>query len=291
MKTTKQIVCILICLLINQLAQTQIISNSTPITENGEYSTPVWSPKGDKILITNHHNNELLIVDLKNKNKIQSIKSGDGIGYLANWSDDGKKIIFREKPSQGYFADVKVKSIDITTKNEKFENDIHPDNTKFQPKTKSGEKLSVYINLETTKLEVKKGANEKPQTITKEEGQFYHPLISPNGKMVAVHEGASIYIYNLTGNENRKYAGNGLVTAWLSDSSAIITFEDKSNDGHTITSSDLFLTSIQSLQKTQLTFSEDIIEMYADISPNGKKIAYADEKSGKIFIADFNLNK
>ncbi|WP_299437974.1 hypothetical protein [uncultured Aquimarina sp.] len=287
MKTIKQLSCILLCLILNYSVQSQVISNSIPITSEGEFSSPVWSPQGDKLLITNHHNNELLILDLKNQNQIQSIKNGDGIGYLANWSADGTKIIFREKPSNGYFADVKVKSIDILSRNEKFEQNIHPDNTK----TKPGKQLQVYINLETAKLEVKEESKGKPQIITPEDGQFYHPLLSPNGKMVAVHEGASIYIYDLTGNEKRKYAGNGLVTAWLPDSSAIITFEDKSSDGHTITSSELFLTTVKSIKRTQLTFSDDIIEMYADISPNGKKIAYSDEKSGRIFIADFNIKR
>lgn len=49
--------------------------------------------------------------------------------------------------------------------------------------------------------------------------------------------------------------------------------------------------SEKTLQKTQLTYSDDLIETWSKISPDGKKLAFTDEESGKIFIGDLQLKK
>ncbi|WP_298543718.1 hypothetical protein [uncultured Aquimarina sp.] len=289
MKTTKQIVCIIICLLLNQITRSQIISNSIPITDDGEYSTPIWAPNGQKILFTDHHNDALFIVDLTNSNQIKKIKNGLGIGYLANWSADSQSIIFREKPEGELFGNLIVKSLHLQTGKEKILNDIHPDNTNLSLRAKSNKNLIVYINLETLKLEAKEGMNGKPWVITQEKGQFYHPIISPDQMMVIVHEGPNIYLYSIYGKQDRKSLGMGLASSWLPDSSGIITFEDQSDDGHTISASDLFHIATDSAKKTRLTNSDDKIETWGDISPDGKRIAFSDEKTGRIFVADLTL--
>ncbi len=292
MKTIKLLMCIILCTTIGSHLQSQSkLTNITPVTGKGEFSTPVWSPDGNKLLFTDHNYDALYIVDLNtSNNKIEKIKTAQGIGYLADWSADSKSIIFREKPMAGTFSDVRVKSIDLTTKKEKIVKNLHPDNTKMISKAKSSENLIVYINQETLKLEAKEGINGKPWIITKEEGEFYHPIVSPDQKSVVVHAGANIYMYSVYGKQKVKNLGIGLASSWLPDSSGVVTFEDKSDDGHHVSASELFYISIESSKKIQLTSTKDAIEMWGDVSSDGKKIAYSDEKSGKIFIADLNLN-
>ncbi|SEL78485.1 WD40-like Beta Propeller Repeat [Aquimarina amphilecti] len=289
MKPKTLIACIVFCSWLSQPIQSQSISNSKPITEEGEYSTPVWSPDGQKILFTDHHNDELFVIDLIHENKITKVKNGQGIGYLANWSTDSKSIIFREKPKDGLFSDILVKSINLKTKAEKTLNNVHPDNTDLSLQKKSNKNLIVYINLQTLKLEAKEGINGKPWVITKEEGQYYHPIVSPDQKQVVVHEGPNIYLYPIYKKQERISLGYGLASSWLPNNNGVITFEDKSIDGHTISASDLFYISAKTVSKTQLTNSNDIIETWGDVSPDGKRIAFSDEKSGRIFIADLNF--
>ncbi len=291
MKTFKLITLTILCCLISVIGYSQsYLTNVTPITSGGDFSTPIWSPNGEKILFTNHENNALFTIELKSK-KLEKVKSGEGIGYLANWSLDSNNIIFREKPIGGTFSNLKVKSINLISKKEKVLAGVHPDNTKMVVQTKSGNHLVVYINQETLKLEAKKGVNGKPWVITKEDGQFYHPIVSPNQEYVVVHQGANMYSYRISGKDQRKDLGIGLASSWLPDSSGVVTFEDKSVDGHTVSASDLFYISARSSKKIQLTATPDTVEMWGDISPNGKQIAFSDEKTGAIFIADFNLNK
>ncbi len=293
MKTIKTIVLILQCSLLGSTIHAQSnLTNITPVTPEGEYSTPIWSPNGEKILFTDHHNNALFVLSMKTDKKITKIKSAEGIGYMANWSADGKSVVFREKKEGNTFSDLQVKSIQLDSKKESTLKGVHPDNIKGFSYAKSNTKnLIIYINQETLKLEAKEGINEKPWVITKEEGQYYHPIVSPDQKMVVVHEGPTMFLYPIYKNEKRKELGNGLASGWFPDNSGIITFEDKSEDGHNVTSSELFFISAKSSAKTQLTTSDDLIEMWGNVSPNGKKIAFSDEKSGKIFVADLHLKK
>ncbi|WP_299184643.1 hypothetical protein [uncultured Aquimarina sp.] len=289
MKPNKLIMCTILCILFSTIIRSQMISNSTPITKEGEYSTPIWSPDGQKILFTDHHNDELFVIDLVHENKLTKVKHGQGIGYLANWSTDSESVIFREKPKDGLFSDITVKSINLNTRIEKNLTNVHPDNTNLSLNKKSKKNLIVYINLQTLKLEAKEGIDGKPWVITKEAGQYYHPIVSPNQKQVVVHEGPNMYIYSIYKTQKRTSLGYGLASSWLPDNSGVITFEDKSIDGHTISASELFYISATTVSKTQLTNSNDIIETWGDVSPDGKRIAFSDEKTGRIFVADLNL--
>ena len=291
MKTFKLLV-VMLCSFTCAIGYSQsYLTNVKPITSGGDFSTPVWSPNGQKILFTNHENSTLFFVDLKKRNKVEKVKSAEGIGYLANWSADSNSIIFREKPEGGTFSNLEVKSINLVSKKEKVLTGVHPDNTKMVTQTKSGNHLVVYINQETLKLEAKQGKTGRSWVITKEDGQFYHPIVSPDQKYVVVHEGANMYSYPISGKGQRKHLGIGLASSWLPDSSGIVTFEDESEDGHDVSASELFYISAKSSKKIQLTATPNTIEMWGDISPDGKKIAFSDEKTGAIFIADFNLNK
>lgn len=270
--------------------QAQTLSNITPVTSDGEYIAPVWSPDGTKLLFTGHHNDELYILDLNSDQKIEKLKEGLGIGYRASWSLSGDKVIFSEKLYDGV-SKTQVKSIDIKTRVETVLPYFHLGNLK-QPVhylRRAEEQLIVYVNTKTLKIEAKYGDEGEPWVITKEEGSFYEPLVSPNEKFVVVHEGANIYKYAVDGSISRQDLGKGLATSWTPDSKSVLTFEDSSTDGHNLSASELFVVKMSDLQKKQLTFSKDRIETWADISPNGLKIAFSDEKSGQIFIADLKL--
>ncbi|WP_192822232.1 PD40 domain-containing protein [Rufibacter sp. LB8] len=256
-----------------------------------EYSSPVWSPDGQKLLFTDHHNDALYIKDMAGNGSVKKIKSGQGIGYKARWTADGKGIVFYEKQTSSAGARSLVeKSIDVAGGRERVlsENTSKQANRTFSARKKSS--IQVYINSETLKLEAKDG-NGKPWVITKEEGQFYSPLVSPDGKSVIVNEGANMYLYSINGNGKRKNLGMGLPSSWLPDGSGILTFEDESKDGHSISGSELYFVAVSNGAKTKLTNTPDRIEMWADVSPDGKKVAFSDEKSGKIYVADLKLKK
>ena len=272
-------------------AQGPALQNIREVTSGDhEYSSPVWSPDGQKLLFTDHHNDALYIKDLAGNGSVQKIKEGQGIGYKAKWTPDGKGVIFYEKQTSSGARTFLEKSIDLKGGRERV---LSEDNSSKANRTFSSRKspsLKVYINPQTLKLEARVG-NGEPWVITQEEGQYYSPLVSPDGKKVVVNEGPNIYLYAINGSGKRKNLGVGLPSSWLPDGSGIVTFEDESKDGHTVSGSELYHIALSSNAKTKLTNTADRIEMWADVSPDGKKIAFADEKSGKIYVADLNLKK
>lgn len=266
----------------------QTLSNIEPITEAGVYSAPKWSPDGKQLLCTNHQSNALYVVDVLTKS-VALIKKEEGIGYNAKWSSDGKSIFFNQK--QHTYADGIVKKISIANRSEQVApKHIIGYQKATNPITKSNQEVIIYINLETLKLEARYGLEGNPWIITKEEGQYYHPILSPDGDKVVVHEGADMYIYDVQVKTDRQELGRGLASGWLADGSGILTFEDHSSDGHDVTESELFVITAKSHKKTQLTHTINHIEMWATASPDGKKIAFSDEKTGQIFVANLNLN-
>ncbi|MFC6997067.1 TolB family protein [Rufibacter roseus] len=273
-------------------AQKPVLQNIREITTGeNEYSSPVWSPDGQKLLFTDHHNDALYIKEVAGKSNVQKIKSGQGIGYKARWTPDGKGVIFYEKKAAltgpGTLFE---KSINIKGGRERILTETTSTKANRTFTSKKNPSLKVYINPETLKLEAREGEGE-PWIITPEDGQFYSPLVSPDGKNVIVNEGANMYLYSIHGNAKRKKLGIGLPTSWLPDGSGILTFEDETKDGHTISGSELYHVAIQTNAKTKLTNTPDKIEMWADVSPDGKRITFSDEKSGKIYVADLKFNR
>ncbi|MEM9326897.1 MAG: hypothetical protein AAGA85_14620, partial [Bacteroidota bacterium] len=125
--------------------------------------------------------------------------------------------------------------------------------------------------------------------ITKEAGQYYHPVISPDGQWVIAHEGADMYLYPVEGSTPRKSLGIGLASSWMPDNRGVLTFRDVSIDGHDVSNSELFYIPIDDLKRQPLTNSIDRAEMWADVSSDGKQVAFSDELSGRIFVANLEF--
>ncbi|MBK6398461.1 MAG: PD40 domain-containing protein [Bacteroidetes bacterium] len=74
------------------------MKNIVAVTSEGEFSSPLWSPDGSKILFTTSNFKGLYLISL-NSNKVTIINTIDGAGYNAAWSNDSK-FIFAESDSQ-----------------------------------------------------------------------------------------------------------------------------------------------------------------------------------------------
>jgi Tol biopolymer transport system component len=68
----------------------------------------------------------------------------------------------------------------------------------------------------------------------------------------------------------------------FSPDGAYIVFATPQDDGHQITGSDLWISSVDGTFKQPLTATEEIFEMHPDWSPDGTAIAF--ENDGSIFL-------
>jgi dipeptidyl aminopeptidase/acylaminoacyl peptidase len=89
-----------------------------------------------------------------------------------------------------------------------------------------------------------------------------------------------LYVYEL---ETEKIVdlGEGYFGQWLPDGRIVYCIA--TNDGYVHTSSDLYVINADGAGKMKITNTSDQIEIQPDVSPDGKSVAYRDDKSGRIY--------
>jgi len=253
-------------------AQEVYISNLRQVSnDTNEFQGPKWSPDGTKIIVTGHKKQGLYVIKLDSSFSMQNLTDESGAGVNYSWSANG--------------------SVNYTVKNDDFQ-----PVQKFIPL--GGQYKSAQSQIDTVlyidpdliiKAKLSDGSEE--WVVTECEGSFYNPLISPDKKKVAVNNGAEIWVFPIEGSNSYINLGIGIVSSWSPDSKYILAFIDESPDGEYISNAEMFLLDVEFNKKLQLTESAEIIEMWPSFSPDGKKIAFSELKSGQIFICDFNIKK
>ncbi len=260
------------------------LENIQAVSSGEELSMPVWSPNGDKLLVATSHGMMLKMIDLNARNNIKEISKCRGAGFEASWSADGEKVFFRYKENEKQIHP-EIKSISLSDGKMKSSN-LHPNGLMSASKAIKGNDPIVFVNVENLDIEAQTKDESKCWSITDFDGQFYRPVLSPDKKTVIVHEKSEMYLFAADGSGLIKHLGTGLASSWSPDGKYVLAFLDESNNGHTISGSELYLIDIDAGKMTQFTHTEGVNEMWPNWSNDGSKIAYEDEISGKIFVAD-----
>ncbi|WP_298393312.1 hypothetical protein [Flavobacterium sp.] len=285
----KQFLSILLLLLSISLGFAQKMVDSKQIPINGFFSNPVVSPDGQFALLTGEHYHGVFLLNLSS-NEVKEISNAEGSGYGYSWDSDSSKFYFKQKEKNEFNNDAKVYS--FTLKNEKLsvveniKNNYLPSFSGMD--TKKQKNVIVYTNLNTLKIEATDLVTKEKWEVTKDEGQFYNAILSNDGSKIAVHNGSSIYIYDIKGTGIGKKIGTGLVTSWSKDDRYLIGFLDESSDGHSVTNSELYLFDTVSNKEIKLTSTENNFEMFPYLYDKNK-IIYADDKSGHLFISNLKF--
>jgi len=268
----------------NTKLQNYELQNIKAVSFGEELSMPIWSPDDTKLLAATSHGMKLKMIELDASNRIAEISNARGSGYNATWSIDGKQVFFRYKESsqQTY---IESKSFDLS--NGKVKNSkLNPNGLLSASKAIKNNDPEVFINLETLQAEAQTKDRSQSWKITDFKGQFYHPLLSPDKKTMIVHEKSDMYLYAVDGSGLIKHLGTGIASSWSPDGKYVLAFLDSSIDGHMISGSELYLIDIEFDKLIQLTNTDNVNEMWPAWSNDGSKIAFEDERSGSIMIAD-----
>ena len=261
------------------------IKDIKAITSENYYAAPVWSPDGNSILVTEAGYKGLYLIDVSN-NKVRKLNDIQGAGYNAVWSLDSKQIYFRnKKENQDYSSKLEVNSIDVNSGKISIHPEINPDGLLSYFMAKDTISPIVYTNTKTLLIEAQTFDKSKTWVITKDPGQYYQAILSPDRTKIVLHNRGEMFVYSVDGSGLISSLGRGIACSWSSDSKQILYFLGE-DDGHFKTGSELYLCSSDGLNKWKLTNTPDVYEMFPSWSPDNKKIVYSDDKSGKIFIAD-----
>lgn len=267
-------------LLLSLSVSAQKIDDYNRIEIDGGYTNPLFSPTGEHVLLTGEHMMGVYLLDMATL-KVQQISDKPGSGYAYTWDESGNSFYYKEKPEKGFFSESKVINYNVR---DQYSRPVDEIDNNYLPSYKGLKgQVVVYTNLTTLKIEAKNLSTSKQWTVTNDEGQFYNALLSHDGKKVAVHNGADIYIYSIDGNSPAKKVGRGIATAWSEDDSYLIGFLDESEDGHNVTNSELYLFNAETGKTRKLTDTEVFSEMYPTIYKD--KVIFSDDKTGRLFIA------
>lgn len=268
-----------------------VLTNVTRLTNDAaKYENPQWSPDGGKIAFTNYGYNNLYVMDSDGKNRKQ-ISSAAGVGFGYEWSKDSQQILAADlrytnvagKKARNralWSISLSGKKIRLTQDFKHMNQATKADCAKY--KSMRVEKApGVTLSCETEGLFVI-SANGVKTLINK--GASFCPSLSPNGKMVAFNHGNNVCVINLDGS-GKKVLSRGFNPVWANNSQVV--FEHSTDDGHTYTSSELYMINIDGSSKKALTNTPDVMEMCPSISPDGSKIVFTSFSDGQVYSADF----
>jgi len=270
---------------------------------------PVWSPDGTKLAMTSVANDGIWIIDNTGKN-FRQITADKGSGYQLKWSPDNNGILARTSilENNRIFHEVKVYNTEDgkedlivpKTRDLKGLPFWSEDNSQVEYKVGNLRKSSAKISKSTSSADNKIGSFllkemiENPTTVASstpglkqlKSHLIFNPVLSPKGDKIVfqANDGKGLYICNATGSELMNL-GIGERASWMPDNKYIIVSQTQDN-GNVITKGELICIDTETGARATLLSSDNYIAVTPAVSPNGKKLAFEDYKSGAIYLVD-----
>ncbi|MDI6851371.1 MAG: hypothetical protein QMD82_05485 [bacterium] len=106
-----------------------------------------------------------------------------------------------------------------------------------------------------------------------DDGVFFAPLFSPNGRFIAYNEiSKGIFIYDIGSGESI-FVSKGNNPSWSPDGNLLI-FNISQDNGYDIISSEIYVYSVAEKFVKKLTSSKDVSELKPFFSPDGKRVYF-----------------
>jgi hypothetical protein len=276
------------------------------------YMQPIWSPDGRKLTFTKSGFSGLYVRSADGSGRIQEITSEDYSGYNPVWTSDSKAIVLRTRTGT---LGQRLTCVDVETGDVQVlvERAVHP----RQPERNAYGDITVDLDGETKVLDRETGTFETPDeyyprgqspppgvslemdfksnTLTVIEGdgdrraEFPHKVIlaslSPTHDKIAFKLGdGNIYVSGLDGS-SMVSIGRGSAWDWSPDGRRLVYLGAYEQNEYSVTATELFVVNADGTGLTQLTHTPDQVEYYPVWSPDGMKIAYSIDNTGKILVA------
>lgn len=266
---------------------------------------PIYSPDGNKIAYTQNNYKGIWIFDLQTKNIFQ-LTDEDAAGFGFKWSSDSKSILTRVAKYENQKRFNAVKIFNLETKSSQQLTD-YKTMMPYLPNWFDGDSKIILPNKNGDEffdfsVEKKSSANNviaferDNKIIVKDvfknneislspinDAQYLNISISPDySKIVFEVLGGNMFVINSDGT-NIIDLGKGNRPHWSNDSKKIFYMITEDN-GHEITSSDIFVINSDGSSKNNLTNTEELFEMNPCFSPDSKSVVYDLINDGSIYL-------
>lgn len=262
------------------------------------FIAPEISPDGMYVAITSKGYTGLWTIRTDGYN-LRQFSSVRGAGYIKRWSPDSKWILYRENTDGkqelkiGETFTRNVSSISIPMR--KFEDVRWIDNDKLYIRSsgkitymRSGlnvqdnKKNQTIAYTDSEKIYLESPSKKSTDIIDPVLGvRYIDPVLSPDGRMLVFEIlGGNLQVYELN-NFQLHDLGKGNNPRWSPNGEKIL-YQITMDDGHSVISSDLYLTNFDGTEKLQLTKTQYVHEMRPSFYPKGNRIIYDTDLLGEI---------
>lgn len=301
------LLCMLLLLHCSVVAQLKVTNvEKLPLDNSHIWGSPKFSPDGKTIYFSTSDYQGIWSYSLASK-KTKTIVSDPGSGYEFAIAQDEKQIAYRRtirESSNQSKQEIVVKNLATEAATVLASGTVLSTpvfigsrivysvgsmnvETKNLPTTASGGK-PVVIGIENTKIALAVNGNKRLLDPLKN-GSYIWPVLSPDAKkLVASDMSRGTFVCDLKGNVLVKL-GKRNAAVWSRDGKWLIYMNDK-DDGHNVTSSDLFCISPDGRKVKQLTFTKNKIELYPQCSPSENKIVCS-TLDGEILVMSYEEAK
>lgn len=224
--------------------------------DKGGFLAPQISPDGLQIMLTRAGYQGIYVVSSRGGDP-QLVAEVNAWG--AKWTADGRIEV------KGADGNIQVYATDGTLE------EVRP--AMAEP---------IYAENDTVFVRGADGA--APVALTGSEDRFYGPQLSPDGTKILV-QGlyTGLYLMNADGSGEPVYLGPGTSPRWAPDGSGVV-YEVTADDGHSVSSGDLYFGDTAGSERTNMTEDFDGIGLKPSVGPNGKTVAF--ESDGGVFVGE-----
>lgn len=268
---------------------TSVDVQKIPLDKTREWSNPSFSPDGRMIYLTTPQFNGIWEFTLTSQSLRQiTSDKGSGMGFAV--SPDGKQLAYRRTTTDAktHERHQEIVLVDVASRNARvlesgetvstptFVSDKVVYTVGGRTKNLSSQmrmQQTSIIGVEKTKIALSRNG-KKVLLDPLKGGSYVWPSLSPDGStMVAYEMEAGTFICDLDGKVLARLGRRDAPT-WTRDGKWIVFMRD-ADDGHDITSSDIWCISTDGRILAPLTETVSTIELYPDCSPTENRIVCA----------------
>lgn len=278
--------------------------------DNARYEAPQFSPNGQFIAFTNYGYDNLYVMNADGSNQ-HRISDKKGVGFRFQWSIDSREIIGtdisytfvgnkRQRRQAAWAFTLDGNSQRLTR-----------DATRMKPATwrYSANGQRRVLSLDAIAIERQEFVPQAMVTRAAEPtanigficdpeglwvvdpsgnkslinaGPSFCPVLSPDGSCVTFNHLNDVCTINIDGS-NKRILDRGFNPTWVGNTQ--IVYEKSTDDGHTYTSSDLFIINADGSNPRNITNSSNLMEMCPSVSPDGSMIVFTNFSNGQVYCA------